>query len=59
VNISFNNLANLFKSVYFGRDVQLDRTLRGRIYSIRVYNRALSEEEIETNYNTDKARFEI
>ena len=31
----------------------------GNIYSIRVYNKALDNEEIESNYNLDKARFNI
>ena len=29
----------------------------GRIYSVRVYNRALTDEEVKHNYNIDKARF--
>lgn len=29
----------------------------GKIYSIRIYNRALTEEEIKNNYNLDKIRF--
>ena len=31
----------------------------GNIYSIRVYNRKLSEEELRNNYEVDKARFEM
>lgn len=31
----------------------------GKIYSARIYNRALSEEEIVNNYKVDKARFDI
>lgn len=33
--------------------------LSGRIYSVRVYNRALTDEEVKHNYNIDKARFGI
>ena len=33
--------------------------LNGKIYSIRVYNRALTEEEVLNNYKIDKARFNI
>ena len=33
--------------------------LNGNIYSIRVYNRGLSEEEIKQNYEVDKKRFGI
>ena len=29
----------------------------GKIYAARIYDRALSSEEIQKNYNTDKARF--
>ena len=31
----------------------------GNVYSVKVYNRALTQEEIENNYNVDKARFEL
>ena len=33
--------------------------MKGKIYSIRVYNRALTQEEINHNYMVDKARFGI
>ena len=33
--------------------------LKGKIYSIRVYNRALTQEEINHNYQMDKKRFGI
>ena len=33
--------------------------LKGKIYSIRVYNRALTEDEINHNYQMDKKRFGI
>lgn len=32
---------------------------KGNIYSIRMYNRALTQEEIENNYRVDQARFGI
>jgi len=32
---------------------------KGTIYCVRVYNRALTEEEIKENYNVDKARYGI
>ena len=32
---------------------------QGRIYSIRVYNKALTEEEMLHNYNYDKEKFII
>ena len=31
----------------------------GTIYSVRVYNRVLTNEEIKKNYEIDKARFGI
>ena len=34
-----------------------NRTLNGIIYSVRVYNRVLSEDEIKQNYDVDKKRF--
>lgn len=33
--------------------------LNGNIYSVRIYNRALTEDEVKTNYNMDKTRFNI
>ena len=33
--------------------------MKGKIYSIRVYNRALTQEEINHNYMVDKARYGI
>ena len=33
--------------------------LKGTIYSIRIYNRALTEDEIKENYEIDKKRFNI
>lgn len=31
----------------------------GHIYSVRIYNRALTDEEIKNNYNVDKYRFDV
>lgn len=33
--------------------------LKGIIYSIRIYNRALTEEEIKENYEVDKAKYNL
>ena len=33
--------------------------LNGYVYSVRIYNRVLTDEEIQQNYNVDKARFNI
>lgn len=38
-------------------DSTLNRLLDGQISSVRVYNRALSEDEIRQNYNATKGRF--
>ena len=32
---------------------------KGIIYSVRIYNRALTDEEIKNNYNVDKYRFDV
>ena len=48
--------------VQIGRSWQWNnenRTLYGSIQAIRIYNRALTDEEIEMNYQIDKARFHI
>lgn len=31
----------------------------GHIYSVRIYNRSLTDEEIKNNYNVDKYRFDV
>ena len=36
-----------------------NRFFKGNIYSVRIYNRALTQEEILHNYNYDKQRFNI
>ena len=33
--------------------------LNGKIYSVRIYNRALTEEEVQQNYQIDKMRFNV
>ena len=35
------------------------RTLRGKVYNLRLYSRALTAEEIAANYAIDKARFNL
>ncbi len=44
-------------SIVLGRSIE--GFLNGNIYSVRVYNRGLSEEEIKQNYEVDKKRFGI
>lgn len=36
-----------------------ETALNGQIYAVRVYNRALTTDEIQTNYNMDKIRYGI
>ena len=36
-----------------------DTALKGILYSVRIYNRALTDEEIEHNYQLDRQRFGI
>ena len=33
--------------------------LKGTVYSVRIYNRALTEEEIKQNYEIDKQKYGI
>ena len=33
--------------------------LNGKIYSVRIYNRCLTDAEIQHNYNRDKKRFNV
>lgn len=33
--------------------------LHGKIYSVRIYNRALTDEEVMNNYEVDKERFDV
>ena len=45
---------------YLSEDsVGLSYYFNGEIYSIRVYNRALTEDEILHNYNYDKGKFNL
>lgn len=49
-------------SIQIGRSWQwqgINRGLNGILYSVRVYNRTLSQSEITQNYNVDKIRFGI
>lgn len=42
-----------------GTNAQQGAWLNGKIYSVHIYNRALTDEEIAQNYAIDKARFGI
>ena len=43
----------------YGSTYDAGTFFKGNIYSVRIYNRALTEEEILHNYNYDKQRFNI
>lgn len=38
-------------------EIPTEGRLKGKVYSVRIYNRALSEEEVKQNYTVDKVRF--
>ena len=46
---------------YIGGDafVPEEYTLQGRVFGLRIYNRALAEAEIAHNYAVDKERFKL
>ena len=39
--------------------ILLSQGIKGTIYSVRVYNRALTEEEIIENFEVDKEKYNI
>lgn len=41
-----------------GKNVNI-QFFSGKVYSVRIYNRALTDEEIKNNYNVDKYRFDV
>ena len=43
----------------FNSSYDADTFFKGRIYSVRIYNKALTEEEILHNYNYDKEKFNL
>lgn len=55
--ISHNN-ANLTIGVGM-QDNQINNKFKGNIYAVRMYNKVLSESDIQTNYNIDKERYGI
>lgn len=49
-----------WNNAWFGRDSRTGETcLKGKIFSIRVYNKLLSQEEINQNYQVDVIRYGI
>lgn len=57
----FTNYQHLYNVVYIGKDSRTTATtsFNGIINSVRIYEKMLNEEEILTNYEIDKTRFEI
>jgi len=49
------------KYIYLGRGYDSSSAIpwKGKIYSVRIYNRELSQEELDYNYMVDKVRFNI
>lgn len=45
--------------LYIGKPISDNYYFTGKIYSVRIYNKALSQEEIQQNYEIDKTRFNI
>ena len=48
---------NGYKYVYLGANSSNERIFHGRYYAIRLYNRALTADEVKLNNIVDKARF--
>ena len=60
VDTRYGNYNYDWTKVWIGRDNVNDSTrgLNGQIYSVRIYNGLLSNDEIQKNYNIDKTRFD-
>jgi hypothetical protein len=54
-----NRFNNIVIGKGFGAYNQTDRNLIGRVASVQIYNRALSAQEIQQNYNAQKSRFNL
>ena len=60
INSEFKNYNYDYLNAYIGKDSRTGGIcLKGSIYEIRIYNKALTEEEIKHNYDVDKIRFEL
>lgn len=58
-NITYNSTAPLAMACNPSAAGDCGSFIKVRVYSIRLYNRALTEEEVLQNYNVDKVRFGI
>jgi len=60
LDVSTNTNGNLYNSTentLIGTDARIVGLLPGNIYNYKIYNRALTQEEITQNYNAQKSRF--
>lgn len=57
VQISSASLASNQDFMNFKIGSNSENNFKGKIYSVRIYDSALTEEEIDQNYQVDKARF--
>ena len=56
----FSSYNASYQNVWIGRDMNTGATaLKGKIYSIRVYDKVLSAAELQQNYEVDKERYGI
>ena len=51
------NLYNSSENTLIGADGRITATLPGNIYNYKIYNRALTSQEVLQNYNAQKSRF--
>lgn len=57
IDMTTNNTVMMIGANPSGNDDPVWSLLKGKVYSVRIYNRALSEEEVKQNYTVDKVRF--
>lgn len=59
MSVSSSITGGSFGTKNFGFSVYSGYPFIGKLYSVRLYNRALSSEEVAANYAVDKARFNL
>ena len=58
IGLPVNNTILAISGNPSGKNVNI-QFFSGKVYSVRIYNRALTDEEIKNNYNVDKYRFDV
>lgn len=60
-NVSFSNLntSSSTLNIGIGKDTTHNTNKRFKVYSVRIYNRVLTTQERQRNYELDKQRYEI